>query len=145
MDFKQQQDAIKKYIQDNLPATLTQFQLADFDGYIDDFVDLDKYTKAKQLFFNFGSYDFTGLTNESGAEEFEFSVYLTFRKDKTDNLRNNMLNYCSAFYDMFEKSGGNLGGIADWGYISTVDFYPAAEGNMDIKVAELTIHLTTER
>lgn len=145
MDFKQQQDAIKTYIETNLKNTLQTRGLADFDRYIDDFVDLDKYTAKKQLFFNFGTYDFTNLSNESDSEDFEFSVYLVFRKDSTTNLRNNMLDYCSAFWEMFDNSGNNLGGIADYGAIMTVDFYPAAEGNLDVKVAELTIQLHTER
>ena len=144
MDFKSQQNAIKTYIESHLPAILTAGNLTDFDAYIDDFLDLDKYTKSRQLFYNFSYYNYDYLSNESQSNEFEFSVYLVFRNDKVALLRDNMLDYASAFYEMFDESGCNLGGIADYGLIRTVEFFPAAEGHKDVKIAELTVRLITE-
>lgn len=144
MDFKTQQNNIKEYIEEHLPSVLTSMNLANMDAYIDDFLDLDQYSKSKQLFYNFSYYNYDFLSNESESEIFEFSVYLVFRKDNSDNLRDNMLDYATAFYKMFEDSGCNLGGIADYGRIETVQFYPAAEGYPKVKIAELTIRLHTE-
>lgn len=145
MDYKAQQDAIKEYIETNLPLVLQEISLNNFDAYVDDFLDLDMYTKAKQLFYGFNEYNYNTLTNESKSEEFQFSIYLVFRKDKREDLKAQMLNYASAFDKMFEDSGCNFGGIADYGEINTVQFYLAAEGNLDVKVAELSITLYTER
>lgn len=145
MNFKQHQEQIKTYIENNLPVVLTSAGLDNFDAYIDDFIDLDKYTKSKQLFYNFNYYNFDNLSNESNTEDFEFSVLLVFRKGNQTSLKDNMLNYASAFYKMFEDSGKNLEGIADYGIIQTVNFYPFAEGYDQVKIAELTVHLYTER
>lgn len=145
MDFKTQQDAIKTYIESHLPDVLTEMNLSNIDAYIDDWLDLDKYKKSKQLFYAFGMYNFDNLSNESESEDFEFSVYLVFRNGKTENLRNMMLNYSTAFYKMFDVSGCNLGGISDSGKIQSLGLYPMAEGHPDVKVAEITIRLYTEK
>lgn len=145
MDFKQHQADIKNYIESNLPSVLQECNLADFDSYIDDFIDLDKYTKSKQLFYSFDYYNYEDISNESNVEDFTFSVLLVFRKGKDSELKENMLNYASAFYRMFELSGNNMKGVADYGIIQNVQFYPFAEGYPEVKIAELTIHLYTER
>lgn len=145
MDFKNQQDAIKTYIETHLPDVLNDMGLSNFDDYIDDFIDLDLYKKSKQLFYNFNNYNFENLSNESETEDLEFSVYFAFRNNKPSELRNQMLNYSTAFYRMFDESGRNLGGISDDGIIQTLSLYPSAEGYKDIKIAELIIHLYTEK
>lgn len=144
MDFLQHQEEIKAYIETVMPTILADAELDNYDDYIDDFLDLDKYAKKKQLFYNFNNYTFDYMSNESNVEDFDFSVYLVFRGDKVSNLRKQMLNYASAFYKMFEDDG-NLGGIADYGIIQTISFYPAAEGYEDVKVAEVSMRLHTER
>ena len=58
MDFKAQQNSIKKYIADNFKTTLAAGHLPDMDAYIDDYLDLDKYSKAKQLFYFFNYYNY---------------------------------------------------------------------------------------
>lgn len=145
MDFKSQQDAIKEYIESNLPIVLQEMNLPDLDLYIDDFIDFDRYKKSKQLFYDFGMYNFDNLSNESETEEFTFSIYLTFRSSNPSTLKEQMLNYSTAFYKMFDDSGRNLGGIADIGIIETITMFPMAEGYPDIKVAELSIKLITEK
>ena len=144
MDFKAQQNSIKKYISDNFKTTLAAGNLPDMDAYIDDYLDLDKYSKAKQLFYFFNYYNYDDLTNESGAEEFEFSIFLVFKNNTVETLRTQMLDYTSAFCNMFRASGENLGGIADYGRIQSVEFFPAAEGHKEVKVAEIIIKLFTE-
>lgn len=145
MDYRQHQDAIKAFIETNLPNALNEMGLKNLDAYIDDFLDFDKYTKSRQLFYDFGVYQNETLTNETKQEEFEFSIYLVFKQDKTENLKKNMLDYATAFYNMFDDTGNNLGGIADYGEIPTVRFYSATAGDLKQKVAELIIKLYTER
>ena len=150
MDYKEQQNRIKAYIQNNYPIAieslneLKNLELQPIEAYIDDFLDLDLYGKSRQLFFNFGTYNYDYLSNDSEDEDFVFSIYLVFRKASVSTLRENMLDYATAFYKMFDDSGRNFGGIADYGKIETVQFYPAAEGHPGVKIAELTIRLHSE-
>lgn len=144
MDFIGKQTAIKNYIKNNLPNVLSEAELTDFDEYIDDYFDLDLYQKQKQLFFDFGNYTYEKLSNMSDSETLEFSVYLAFQNENEKVSKELMLKYAGAFYEMFTRSGRNFEGIADIGTITEATFYNAAEGNTDVKVAEITIVLSTE-
>ena len=145
INFKSYQDGIKDYIETNLMALLEESGMDNFTAYVDDFVDFDKYTQSKVLFYDFGEYTFEALSNESEAEDLEFKVVLAFRGSQNATLKDNALTYAAAFYQMFEASGNNFGGLADYGRIETVNFYNAVEGSKNIKLAELTIFLHTER
>lgn len=145
MNFKSEQENIKSYVQQNFKAELTAEQLPDMDAYIDDFLDLDRYKKNAQLFYNFANYIFKDLSNESDTEDMQMSIYLVFKGDTPEKLKNKMLEYSAIFYRMFEKSDSTFGGVADFGQIETVQFYNAAEGNPNLKISEFTIRLHTER
>ena len=56
-----------------------------------------------------------------------------------------MMRYTAGFYEMFERSGCNFDGLADFGTIESVSFFQATEGNVNMKLAELRIRLQTER
>lgn len=144
MDYREQQNSIKTYIETYYPQYLTQAEKPQIEAYIDDFLDLDKYSKSRQLFYFFDYYNYEYLSNQSESEEFEFKVYIVFKNDRVQNLRDNLLDYTSIFYTMFDQSGRNLGGIADYGQITSVEFFPAAEGHREVKIAEITIKLFTE-
>lgn len=145
IDFLEQQDAIKNYIQENLPSVLEELELDDMDAYIDDYLDLDKYQKSKQLFYNFGSYNYKHLSNESEDEEMTLHIYLTFQKGKPSELITKMKKYTAAFLEMFRRSGNNFGGLVDIGIYENVFFYLAAEGTTDVKVSDIQLKLTSER
>lgn len=145
IDFEQRQAEIKAYIKTNLPIVLTEMQLADFDEYIDDFLDLDKYQKSKQLFFNFGSYTYDHLSNESENEELTLNIYLVFQKAKSSELVSRMKKYTTALIEMFKRSGNNFDGLVDIGIFENVSFFLAAEGTTDVKIADVQFKLTTER
>jgi|GEM_PF-2403089 len=145
LDFLSQQEKIKNFVQENYKKVLSELSLGDVNDYIDDYLDFDKYTKSKQLFFGFGKYKFNSLSNESNEEEFEFKIYIAFRNGKAKDLKSLMLKYTAAFYEMFERSGGNFSGVSDFGTIEDVSFYNAIEGNINIKLSEITVILKTER
>ncbi|EGC78218.1 hypothetical protein [Treponema denticola] len=145
MNFLDQQEKIQEYIKKNYKIVLSELNLEDVNDYIDDYLDFDKYTKSKQLFFDFGKYKFNSLSNESNEEEFEFKIYIAFRNAKAKDLKNLMLKYTAAFYEMFERSGGNFNGVADFGVIEDITFYNATEANINIKLSEITVILKTER
>lgn len=145
LDFLSQQEKIKNFVQENYKKVLSELSLGDVNDYIDDYLDFDKYTKSKQLFFGFGKYKFNSLSNESNEEEFEFKIYIAFKNGKAKDLQTELLKYTAAFYEMFERSGGNFKGIADFGTIEDITFYNATEANINIKLSEISIKLKTER
>ena len=145
IDFLTQQENIQEYIKTNYPVVLQEQGLENVGAYINDFLDFDKYNKKTQLFFDFKSYTFHSLSNESNSEELELHIYLSFRGDSAKELNKKMLLYSAGFHEMFERSGCNFGGLTDFGIIETTTFYPETEGNPNLKVAELTLKLQTER
>lgn len=145
IDFIKQQDRIKNYIQINYSKVLEEVGLTDVSAYIQDFLDFDKYQKPIQLFYDFGSYNFSSLSNESDTEEIELHIYLSFKGAKPSELNDKMLKYTAGFYEMFIRSGSNFEGIADFGAIENVTFYQATEGNTNIKLADIKLKLQTER
>lgn len=145
IDFITQQEQIQEYIKTNFPVVLQEQNLKDVDAYINDFLDFDRYTKNTQLFYDFGNYTFNALSNESNSEEIELHIYLSFKGATATELNKRMMEYTAGFYEMFERSGFNFGGIADFGTIDSISFYQATEGNLNAKLAELRIKLQTER
>lgn len=145
MKYLEQQKAIIDYIKANMGTVLAEASLSDFDAYIDDVLDLNLYNKPKQMFFDFGVYNYENLSNETESETFSFNVYIVFQKNKRATVKEQCLKYSAAFYEMFDRSGSNFGGIADVGRIESVAFYPGVDGNPDIKAAEITVSITTEK
>ena len=145
IDFISQQDKIKSYIETNYKKVLEEVNLPDVNSYIHDFLDFDKYQKPIQLFYDFGNYNFSNLSNESNIEEIELHIYLSFKGAKSTELNEKMLKYTAGFYEMFNRGGSNFGGIADFGNIEEVSFFQAVEANINVKLADIKIKLQTER
>jgi len=145
INFLEQQQQIKDYIESHYPIVLEEMGLPNISAYIDDFLDLDKYQKPKQLFYNFGTYNYDHLTNESENEIVTLNIYLTFQKAKPSELITQMKQYTAAFIEMFKRSGNNFEGLVDIGIYENVYFYLAAEGSTDVKIADIQLRLTSER
>lgn len=143
IDFGLKQTEIKNYIEENFTKSLEAIGL-DNVNYIDDFLDLDKYQKNNQLFYDFSNWDFSSLSNESNSATLHFNIYLTFRNGRVSALSDTMYKYAAAFYDMFHKSGDNFSGIFDYGIIENCKFYQAAEANVNVKVCAVSIRLVVE-
>lgn len=144
IDFTKEQDKIKDYIEHNLNTYLINNGVEPIDAFIDDFIDLDKFKKKNQLFYNFEKYNFSTLSSNSNKQTLEFSVFLACRGASNTELKVKVGKQASVFYEMFEDSGTSLGGIADDGEITGVTFYYRAEGSVNIKVAEINITLSSE-
>lgn len=142
--FSDTETTIKTYVEDNLPAVLTEFDVSDFDKYVNDYIDLDRYKQKAVLFFNFGSYELSPLTNESAAGQFQFDVFMVFRGDTPENLHERMVKSGDAFYEMFARSGFNFGGAIDGTMNVMVNFFNAAEANVNTKVCSLTFTTVSE-
>jgi hypothetical protein len=144
IDFLTQQDKIlnfikneyKNYMIDHLPEPNAYIgeALLDFDKYRDDFT----------LFTDFGTYEFSYLSNESTDQDITLNVYLVVRNDTDDKLRRKLLRYTTSFFKFFDATGSNFGGAVDYGIITDLTFYPYAEGQRNIKVSQVTITLRSE-
>ena len=143
MDFLALQTNITNYIEENYSKSLQAIELEDIN-YINDFLDLDKYQKNRQLFYDFANFDFSSLSNESEQLHTTLKIYLTFKNGRSSVLNDEMMKYAAAFYDMFHKSNDSFGGVVDYGRISNVHFYYAAEANVNVKIAEIQIELWNE-
>jgi hypothetical protein len=141
MNFREQQDAIIQYIKNeygkytgSLPAP---------DDYTTEFPDLDRYRNNCTVFIGFGGYRFENETNSSELQEIDMSVCLVVRGAAPEQLREKMLDYTTAFYEMF-YANRSLGGAVDYGRIDAVNFYEYAEGSQSVKAAEIGLVLHSE-
>lgn len=147
MNFTDFVDKIKTYVADTLPDYLEAAELKNFDGYIDDFIDLDKYKQKTLLFFDFEDMTFRELSLGSLEVEQTMHIYIVLRGQSADNLRALLRKYTTAFYTFFydpDKSERRFSGIIDNGLINDVIFFDAALGNENIKVADISINMKVE-
>jgi ABC-type long-subunit fatty acid transport system fused permease/ATPase subunit len=114
------------------------------EHFINEFLDLEHYVYDNTLFFQFDQYEYGELTNQSKLETLNMRVFIVARNGVEKELHRRLRNYATAFYAMFEKSGCNLGGIADAGIITAAHFYDAVEANKNIKLCEITLSLLKE-
>lgn len=138
--FKEREEGIINYVKEMFP----NYSENDFDSYVNDFIDLDKYKYDTMLFFNFGSYYITPLTNESGAGSFSFDVYMVFRNEDSETLKDRMTEYADSFFKMFKESDFNFGGVIDGTMETEIYFFNAAGGNPNIKICQMTFTTTSE-
>jgi hypothetical protein len=141
LDFFSQQQAVFEYIKTHYKEYLLGLPEPE---YVNEFPDLDKYKHDGTLFVQFGHYGFNRLTNESESMTITLSVYLVVRNAVPDVLKERLLKYTTAFYQMFDESYQNLGGIVDYGKIESIIIYEYAEGRRDTKASEITILLQVE-
>jgi hypothetical protein len=143
INFLEQQDRIIEYIKEHYAEYIPE-GYHEPNNYTSDFIDLDRFKNDFTVFFDFGHYMFELKTNESELQEIELAVFLLVRNDKSKNLREKMLEYATAFYQMFDYSDQCFDGVVDYGKISSIIFYDWVEGLENIKVAEITLTLRSE-
>jgi hypothetical protein len=142
-DFLKQQNDIEAFIEAEYRNYMSG-GLPPPRAYIDDFLDLDKYRQDFTLFFNFASLSFERETNSSENQETLLAVFLVVRNGTPERLREKLLNYAASFYRFFYASGGNFGGIVDYGRIEGITFFNAAEGQKSVRAAQIDIILHNE-
>jgi hypothetical protein len=143
INFLSQQDRILEYIKDHYQEYIPE-GYAPPNDYTCDFLDLDEYKNDFTVFFDFGYYAFNLKTNESELQEFELTVYLVARNDTPKKLREKILEYATAFYQMFDYGEQCFDGAVDYGAITGIIFYDIVEGSKNLKAAEITLTLRSE-
>jgi hypothetical protein len=143
INFLSQQNRVIQYIKERYEAYIPE-GYAPPNNYTCDFLDLDNYKNSFTIFFDFSYYTFSLKTNESELQEFILTVYLIARNDKPKKLREKILEYTTAFYQMFDYSEQCFDGAVDYGAITSIDFYDIVEGSKNLKAAEITLTLRNE-
>lgn len=143
--FKKREEKIQEFIESNINQYLEAENVKNFDKYVNDFLNLDKYKYSKTLFYNFGNYDLTPYSNESENGNFVFDIFMVFRNDAPENLRKEMLGTADAFYSLLhDDTGFNFGGAVDQINDVAVSFYNAADGDINLKIAAFTFSTGSE-
>jgi hypothetical protein len=142
-NFLAEQNSISAYIKEHY----SQYIPENYPGpneYTCEFFDSDRFKKNFTLFFDFERYSFDWKTNESELQETELTVYLLVRNDTQEKIREKLLQYTTAFYQMFDESKQCFEGAVDYAKISAITLYYVVEGSQYMKVAEINLILRTE-
>lgn len=142
MDFFELQEKIENYIKENFSAYLQNENLKS-PSFVSDYLDLDKYKSNFTIFFDFDSYNFENLTNESMKANLTLDLFFVARGATSATLKKNLMNYVSKFYSFFyaERS---FSGIVDFGTITEINNYDAVQGDKGIKISQITLNLELE-
>ncbi len=142
MDFFELQQKIENYIKENFSAYLEDKELSK-PSFVSDYLDLDKYKNSFTIFFDFDSYNFEELSNESMKANLSLDLYFVARNGTSATLKKNLMNYVSKFYSFF-YSERSLCGIVDFGTITEINNYDAVQGDKGIKISQITLNLELE-
>ena len=139
MDYQCKEERILEFIQDNFNAYLPGEGLKPIVHFLNEWLDLDRFNYDATLWTYFNAYAYQDLSNESRLETGNLTIYIVVRNSAESTLHKRLRDYASAFFTMFERTGCNFGGCADYGIIESVNFYDAAEGNPALKVVEINV------
>lgn len=142
MDFFELQEKIENYIKENFSAYLENEKLS-LPVFVSDYLDLDKYKASFTVFFDFDSYNFENLTNESMKANLTLDLFFVCRNGTSTTLKKKLMNYVSKFYSFF-YSERSFGGIVDFGTITEINNYDAVQGDKGIKISQITLNLEVE-
>lgn len=142
MDFYSLQKKIESHIEEKFNAYLEEEEL-EKPSYVSDYLDLDKYKANFSVFFDFDSYRFENLSNESMSASLTLDLYFVVRNGVSQALKQKLMEYVSKFYSFF-YSDRTLGGIVDYGTITELNNYDAVQGDKGIKITQITMSLELE-
>lgn len=142
MDFYELQQKIENYIKEKFSAFLENENLSK-PSFVSDYLDLDKYKSNFTIFFDFNSYNFENLSNESMTANLTLDLFFVARNGTSDTLKKNLMNYVSKFYSFF-YSERSFCGIVDFGTITEINNYDAVFGDKGIKITQITMNLELE-
>jgi hypothetical protein len=143
INFLEQQNRIIEYIQEHYGEYIPD-GFAPPNDYTSDFLDFDKYKNNFTMFFDFGLYTFELKTNGSELQEFILTIELVVRNDTHEKLREKILQYATAFYQMFDESDQCFDGAVSYGKINSIHFFDFVEGSKNLKMAEIELLLKDE-
>lgn len=145
IDFYRKQTEIETYIQKNFNCYLTENSFSVPDKYTNESIDLDKFKNNTTVFFAWTGIDFDNLSNETQNQKLKLEIAFCCRNGTENDLQKKAFDLASSFYNWFYDSAKrNFGGLIDYGTITTVEPYTAAEANKFIKFINIVIELNLE-
>ncbi len=145
IDFYKKQTEIENYIQETFNDYLTEKSLSVPDKYTNESIDLDKFRNNTTVFFAWTGIDFDNLSNETQNQKQKLEVAFCCRNGTENDLQKKAFDLASNFYNWFYDSARrDFGGLIDYGTITTVEPYTAAEANKFIKFINIVIELNLE-
>jgi hypothetical protein len=143
MNFRKQQQEIESYFKTNYKKYISIPE----PTYTTDFLDFDKYKEDFTFFIDFNRVIFPSSQYKDDCEKIEqlaLTVYLAFRNDKSEVLKENVLDASWAFYKMINDS--TIETINDFS-IESIDFYDYVEGKKSLKISEISclLNINIER
>ena len=94
MDFFELEENISAYIEREFSEYLQEKELSK-PLFIKDNIDLDKYKSNLTVFFDFASFNFENLSNESQSANLTLDLYFVRRNGTPEKLRKELLTYIS--------------------------------------------------
>jgi hypothetical protein len=151
MQYKNFIDNLKKHISDNLPANLTALKtkytdvtITNPDLYvISEYPDCDKYSQGIVVYLITPEFEFEELSNESKALECTLELYVTFQKQKMEQLKNLAAIYAEAIFNLI-KDDPSFGSKVDYSMISRVKIYDGVEGSTSTKAIFINVKMLME-
>ncbi|MCL2440476.1 MAG: hypothetical protein FWD14_01920 [Treponema sp.] len=142
INFKEQQDIIVNYINENYESYLKQYNINQ-PKITTDYIDFDKYKNDFICYVEFDNTTFpaTDRFNDdcSIVEKLLINIFLVFRNDTPANLNEKMLNAASAFFEMIREKR-----IVLTVNINKIDFFKYIEGTNNIVSSKLNLELSLE-
>jgi len=105
-----------------------------------DYPDTDKMPCPTMFYIVPDIVNFENLTMSSDVAFFDVTVFLLCKKDKQENLITKIFAYYAALYECI-KADISLGGYVDDTDMSTMEFFPAVEGQKTIVGMEIHLKL----
>jgi hypothetical protein len=110
-----------------------------------DYPDTDNMKRDTMFFIVPDTENFDELTINSDLADLNTTLYILCKKDKQENLIKKVFAYFSSLY-LCIKSDTTLSSFVDATNLTSMDFYPAVEGNKSVVGIEvrLNIHFTKD-
>ena len=132
--------ALQKTIQENLNNYIENLDKIEEDSVFLDFPDVDKMKHPTCLYIQPDRSEFENLSTESDYSTFYASVFIISKRDKQENLMFKVYEYQNSLYRLL-KDKTDLGNVVDFTEIDSSEFYPAIEGNLNVKGIELSVSI----
>ena len=126
-------------MQSNLNSYLdSELEPLSSESMMIEFPDVDQMPKSTMIYIqpDYAEYEALATTNDQAS--FRMSVFVLCKRDKRENLTTKFFGYFNGVYALL-RSNISLSGAVDFTDIVDVNFYPAVEGNLNVKGAEISV------
>ena len=128
-------EALKTVIETEIQQFLPEG--SDF-GVLIDFPDVDQMPKKNMYYLQPDYAEFSNMAVQSDLSEFKISVFILCKRDTQENLTIKSYAFFKALYELL-RTDISLDGTVDLTDIVDADFFPAVEGNPNVRGVEVHV------